>query len=103
MEQNNTGKEPSNKNKSDVLVQLTKAFCERFLPRSGDRTVDQMVQAAHSVKQNIVEGLTDGQTSQKQIIAEKDKEIALLKAKVASLERELDVLRQGGGCVPSEG
>lgn len=49
--------------KSDVLVQLTKAFCERFLPRYGDRTVDQMVQAARSVKQNIAEGLTDGQTS----------------------------------------
>ena len=49
--------------KSDVLVQLTKAFCERFLPHYGDRTVDQMVQAARSVKQNIVEGFTDGQTS----------------------------------------
>lgn len=49
--------------KSDVLVQLTKSFCERFLPRYGDRTVDQMVQAARSIKQNIVEGLTDGQTS----------------------------------------
>ena len=49
--------------KSDVLVQLTKAFCERFLPPYGDRTVDQMVQAARSVKQNIVEGFTDGQTS----------------------------------------
>ena len=49
--------------KSDVLLQLTKAFCQRFLPRYGDRTVDQMVQAARSVKQNIAEGLTDGQTS----------------------------------------
>ena len=49
--------------KSDVLVQLTKMFCTRFLPRYGDRTVDQMVQAARSVKQNIAEGLTDGQTS----------------------------------------
>lgn len=49
--------------KSDVLIQLTKAFCERFLPKYGDRTVDQMVQAARSVKQNIAEGLTDGQTS----------------------------------------
>ena len=49
--------------KSDVLVQLTKAFCECFLPKYGDRTVDQMVQAARSVKQNIAEGLTDGQTS----------------------------------------
>lgn len=51
--------------KSDVLVQLTKTFCERFLPRYGDRTVDQMVQAARSIKQNIAEGLTDGQTSVK--------------------------------------
>lgn len=33
------------------------------MPRYGDRTVDQMVQAARSIKQNIVEGLTDGQTS----------------------------------------
>lgn len=49
--------------KSDVLVQLTKAFCERFLPKYGDRTVDQMVQAARSIKQNIAEGFTDGQTS----------------------------------------
>ncbi|MGI6232995.1 MAG: four helix bundle suffix domain-containing protein [Prevotella sp.] len=49
--------------KSDVLVQLTKTFCERFLPKFGDRTVDQMVQAARSIKQNIAEGLTDGQTS----------------------------------------
>lgn len=49
--------------KSDVLVQLTKAFCDRFLPKYGDRTVDQMVQAARSVKQNIAEGLTDGRTS----------------------------------------
>lgn len=49
--------------KSDVLIQLTKAFCDRFLPKYHDRTVDQMVQAARSVKQNIAEGLTDGQTS----------------------------------------
>ena len=49
--------------KSDVLVQLTKSFCNRFLPRYGDRTVDQMVQAARSIKQNIAEGFTDGQTS----------------------------------------
>lgn len=49
--------------KSEVLVQLTKAFCDRFLPHYGDRTVDQMVQAARSIKQNIVEGLVDGETS----------------------------------------
>lgn len=49
--------------KSNVLYQLTFAFCERFLPKFGDRTVDQMVQAARSGKQNIVEGLVDGVTS----------------------------------------
>lgn len=49
--------------KSDVLYQMTFAFCKRFLPAYGDRTVDQMVQAARSGKQNIVEGLADGVTS----------------------------------------
>ncbi len=49
--------------RSDVLYQLTQTFCQRFLPRYGDRTVDQMVQAARSTKQNIAEGSTDGQTS----------------------------------------
>ncbi len=49
--------------KSDVLYQLTVDFCHRFLPVHGDRTVDQMVQAARSGKQNIVEGSEDGQTS----------------------------------------
>ena len=49
--------------KSDVIYQLTVEFCRRFLPAYGDRTVDQMVQAARSGKQNIVEGSEDGQTS----------------------------------------
>jgi four helix bundle suffix protein len=49
--------------KSDALYQLTVEFCHRFLPPHGDRTVDQMVQAARSGKQNIVEGSEDGQTS----------------------------------------
>ena len=49
--------------RSDVLYQLTQTFCQRFLPRYGDRTVDQMVQAARSTKQNIAEGSMDGQTS----------------------------------------
>lgn len=49
--------------KSVVLYQMTVVFCRRFLPRYGDRTVDQMVQAARSGKQNIVEGLSDGVTS----------------------------------------
>lgn len=49
--------------KADVLYQMTFVFCERFLPKMGDRTVDQMVQAARSGKQNIVEGSEDGKTS----------------------------------------
>ena len=49
--------------KAEVLYHLTYVFCERFLPSRGDRTVDQMVQAARSGKQNIVEGSEDGKTS----------------------------------------
>ncbi len=49
--------------KSDAIYQLTVEFCHRFLPLYGDRTVDQMVQAARSGKQNIIEGSEDGLTS----------------------------------------
>lgn len=49
--------------KTVVLYQMTYFFTRRFLPAYGDRTVDQMVQAARSGKQNIVEGSADGVTS----------------------------------------
>lgn len=49
--------------KTVVLYQLTYVFTRRFLPAFGDRTVDQMLQAARSGKQNIVEGSADGVTS----------------------------------------
>lgn len=49
--------------KAEVLYQMTYVFCKRFLPVHGDRTVDQMIQAARSGKQNIVEGTEDGETS----------------------------------------
>ena len=42
--------------KSDVIYEGTVMFCRRFLPAYGDRTVDQMTQAARSCKQNIAEG-----------------------------------------------
>ena len=42
---------------------LTDVFCKRFLPLYGDRTVDQMNQAARSGKQNIVEGSEAAMTS----------------------------------------
>ncbi|MBQ4278032.1 MAG: four helix bundle suffix domain-containing protein [Bacteroidaceae bacterium] len=48
--------------KAVVLYQLTFVFTKRFLTK-GDRTIDQMVQAARSGKQNIVEGSADGVTS----------------------------------------
>lgn len=49
--------------KSDAIFQLTVEFCKRYLPAHGDRTVDQMIQAARSGKQNIIEGSEDGKSS----------------------------------------
>ena len=77
--------------KTVVLDQLTFVFCQRFLPKYGDRTVDQMVQAARSGKQNIVEGFADGVTST-------EMELKLLNVARASLkelkEDYLDYLRR---------
>jgi hypothetical protein len=41
--------------KARIVYDATVRFCERFLERR-DRTRDQMVQAARSGKQNILEG-----------------------------------------------
>lgn len=40
---------------AEHLFDITFVFCERFLS-PGDRTKDQMIQAARSIKQNIAEG-----------------------------------------------
>ena len=49
---------------AEVIYDVTVRFCELFLdPRS--RTVDQMVQAARSGRQNIAEGSMDSATSKK--------------------------------------
>ena len=48
--------------KAEIIYDLTYRFCGRFLSR-GDRTIDQMVQAARSGKQNIVEGSKASKTS----------------------------------------
>jgi four helix bundle suffix protein len=69
--------------KAEVLYQLTYAFTRRFLPNYGDRTVDQMVQAARSGKQNIVEGSADGVTSM-------EMEIKLLNVARASIQELLE-------------
>ena len=64
--------------KADVLYLLTKLFTGKFMLR-GDRTIDQMVQAARSGKQNIVEGFSDGLSSIKM-------EIKLLNVARASMQ-----------------
>jgi four helix bundle suffix protein len=48
--------------KAEVIYDFTFRFCQRFLAK-GDRTIDQMVQAARSGKQNIAEGAKASVTS----------------------------------------
>src|ERR1700676_1933708 len=67
--------------KAEVVYDLTYRFCQRFLNR-GDRTIDQMVQAARSGKQNIAEGSKAAGTS-------KEMEIKLTNVARASLEELL--------------
>ncbi len=67
--------------KAEVVYDLTYRFCKRFLSR-GDRTVDQMVQAARSGKQNIAEGSKAAGTS-------KETELKLTNVARASLEELL--------------
>ncbi|MEI7899113.1 MAG: four helix bundle suffix domain-containing protein [bacterium] len=67
--------------KATVVYDLTYYFCEKYL-RRGDRTIDQMVQAARSGKQNIVEGCVASATS-------KETEIKLTNVAKASLEELL--------------
>ena len=68
--------------KSDVIYNGTVVFTQRFLSR-GDRTVDQMVQAARSGKQNIVEGSEAAGAS-------KETELKLTNVAKASLEELLE-------------
>ena len=48
--------------KAQVIYDLTYHFCTRFIDKY-DRTFDQMIQAARSGKQNIVEGIIDSSSS----------------------------------------
>lgn len=68
--------------KSDVIFQITYYFCNKYLTR-GDRTIDQMIQAARSGKQNIVEGCAASSTSSKT-------EIRLINVAKASLKELLE-------------
>lgn len=49
--------------KAECIYDITYFFLEHYLPLIGDRTVDQMKQAARSGKQNIAEGNETGTTS----------------------------------------
>jgi four helix bundle suffix protein len=71
--------------KAKIVYDGTVRFCERFLDRR-DRTVDQMVQAARSGKQNIIEGSQASGTS-------KETEIKLTNVARASLEELLEDYR----------
>lgn len=78
--------------KAEIVYDATVFFCERHIDRFS-RTRDQMVQAARSGKQNIVEGSMASGTS-------KETEIKLTNVARASLEELLedyrDFLRTGG-------
>lgn len=71
--------------KSIIVYDITVVFCRRFLS-SYDRTVDQMIQAARSGKQNIIEGSMASGTS-------KETEIKLTGVARASLEELLEDYR----------
>ncbi len=71
--------------KAVIVYDATLCFCGRFLERR-DRTVDQMVQAARSGKQNIVEGSLASAAS-------KEAEIKLVNFARASQEELLEDYR----------
>ena len=48
--------------KAECIYDVTFYFANKFL-KTGDRTIDQMIQAARSGKQNLAEGNIDGITS----------------------------------------
>ncbi len=77
---------------AEIVYDATVKFCERFIDKRS-RTVDQMVQAARSGKQNIAEGSMASGTSKKT-------EIKLVSVARASLEELLldyhDFLRTRG-------
>lgn len=68
--------------KADVIFQITYFFCNHFIG-NGDRTRDQMIQAARSGKQNIIEGCAASATSAKT-------EIKLISVAKASLKELLE-------------
>ena len=68
-----------------IIYDGTVDFCNRFL-KKGDRTIDQMIQAARSGKQNIVEGCMASGTST-------ETELKLIGVARSSLEELLEDYR----------
>ena len=68
--------------KANTIFCMTYYFCEKYLTK-GDRTVDRMIQAARSGKQNIIEGCAVSATSAKT-------EIKLINVAKASLREPLE-------------
>lgn len=68
--------------KSVCVYDVTYYFAHKYLQK-GDRTIDQMIQAARSGKQNIVEGCSASTTSA-------ESEIKLLNVAKASLQELLE-------------
>jgi four helix bundle suffix protein len=71
--------------KARIVFDATVCFCKRFVEKR-DRTFDQMVQAARSGKQNILEGSQASGTS-------KEMELKLVNVARASLEELLEDYR----------
>lgn len=67
--------------KAECIYDVTYYFAHKYLAK-GDRTIDQMIQAARSGRQNIAEGCTASTTS-------KETEIKLLNMAKASLQELL--------------
>lgn len=79
--------------KSECIYDITFYFIEHYLPKIGDRTVDQMKQAALSGKQNIAEGNETGTTSMEACI----KLVNVAKASLKELQEDYeDYLRNHG-------
>jgi len=71
--------------KAEVVYDVTFRFAHKFFAK-GDRTIDQMIQAARSGKKNLLEGSKAASTS-------KETEIKLTNVGRASLEELLDDYR----------
>ena len=79
--------------KTECIYDITLYFVGHYLPKIGDRTVDQMVQAARSGKQNIAEGNETGTTSMEACI----KLVNVAKASLKELQEDYeDYLRNHG-------